>query len=73
YGILDACLRFSSIHVDGTFLSINKLICGFIKASWSTVPALIDTTLGLALLLPNSKDPQLGQNLFVMVLPLSEI
>jgi hypothetical protein len=73
YGILDACFRFWSILVDGTFLSINTFTCGFIKSGWSTVPALIDITLGLALLLPNIKDPQFGQNRFVILLPLSEV
>jgi hypothetical protein len=72
-GILDACLRFSSMLVDGTLLSMNTLTTGFIKSNWSTVPALIDTTLLLALLLPNSRDPQLGQNRFVMALPLSAV
>jgi len=59
--------------VDGTLLSINTFITGLIKSNWSTVPALIDSTLILALFFPNSKDPQLAQNRFVIVLPLSEV
>lgn len=46
---------------------------GFIISTCSTVPALIDITPDLALFFPKSKEPQLGQNNFVIVLPLSDV
>ena len=59
--------------VDGIFLLINTFMMGFIISTCSTVPALIDITFGLALFLPNNKEPHLGQNNFVIVLPLSAV
>mgnify|MGYP007000263514 len=59
--------------VDGIFLFINTFMMGFIISTCSTVPALIDITFGLALFFPKSKEPQLGQNNFVIVLPLSDV
>tara|TARA_X000001036_G_C20613674_1_gene780030 strand:+ start:318 stop:503 length:186 start_codon:yes stop_codon:yes gene_type:complete len=59
--------------VEGTFLLMNTFIMGFIMSTCSTEPALIDITFGLALFFPNNKEPQFGQNSFVIVLPLSDV
>ena len=59
--------------VEGTLLSIKTFAEGFIKSNWSSVPARIDITLFLPLLLPNSNVPQFLQNRFVIEFPLSAV